>query len=49
VKARLQENGYQAHSALTIAEVKESLYQAGRINEAQFKAIAESAKFLTMN
>ena len=41
VKARLQENGYQAHSALTIAEVTESLYQAGRINEAQFRAIAE--------
>ena len=41
VKERLQENGYQAHSALSIAEVTETLYQAGRINEAQFKAIAE--------
>jgi uridine monophosphate synthetase len=40
VKEKLRKNGYQAHSALTIAEVTETLYQAGRINEAQFRAIA---------
>jgi uridine monophosphate synthetase len=41
VKEKLREQGYRAHSALTIAEVTDTLYQAGRINEAQFKAIAE--------
>jgi uridine monophosphate synthetase len=40
VKDRLRENGYRAHSVLTIAEITETLYQAGRINEEQFKALA---------
>ncbi len=40
VKDRLSANGYQAHSVLTISEITETLYQAGRINEAQFKALA---------
>jgi uridine monophosphate synthetase len=40
VKDRLKENGYQAHSVLTISEVTETLYQAGRIGEEQFKALA---------
>jgi uridine monophosphate synthetase len=42
VKDRLKANGYQAHSVLTISEITETLYQAGRINEEQFKALAES-------
>ena len=40
VQEKLRENGYRAHSALTIAEVTETLYQAGRINEAQFSSIS---------
>jgi uridine monophosphate synthetase len=41
VKEKLREQGYRAHSALTIAEITDALYQAGRINEAQFRAIAK--------
>jgi uridine monophosphate synthetase len=41
VKDRLKTNGYQAHSVLTISEITETLYQAGRINEQQFQALAE--------
>jgi uridine monophosphate synthetase len=40
VKEKLQNHGYQAHSVLTIAEVTETLYQAGRINSTQYQAIA---------
>ena len=42
VKDRLRENGYRAHSVLTISEITETLYQAGRINEEQFRAISSS-------
>jgi uridine monophosphate synthetase len=42
VKDRLQENGYRAHAVLTISEITETLYQAGRINEEQFLALAET-------
>lgn len=42
VKDRLRENGYRAHSVLTISEITETLYQAGRINEEQFRALASS-------
>jgi len=41
VKDRLKENGYQAHSVLTISEITETLYEAGRINEEQFQAFVE--------
>jgi uridine monophosphate synthetase len=41
VKDKLRENGYQAHAVLTISEIKETLYAAGRINEEQFKAFAK--------
>lgn len=41
VKDRLRANGYQAHSVLKISEITEILYQAGRIDEEQFKALAE--------
>ena len=42
VKDRLRENGYHAHAVLTISEITETLYQAGRINEEQFIALAEA-------
>ncbi len=42
VKDRLQENGYRAHAVLIISEITETLYQAGRINEEQFRALASS-------
>ncbi|MEH2419670.1 MAG: bifunctional orotidine-5'-phosphate decarboxylase/orotate phosphoribosyltransferase [Nostoc sp.] len=42
VKDRLQENGYRGHAVLTISEITNTLYQAGRISEEQFLAFAES-------
>ena len=42
VKDRLRENGYRAHSVLKISEITETLYQAGRIDEEQFKTFAET-------
>lgn len=41
VKDRLLDNGYRGHSVLGISEITETLYEAGRINEEQFKAFAE--------
>jgi uridine monophosphate synthetase len=41
VKDRLQENGYRAHSVLTISEITQTLYQAGRIDEEQFQLLTE--------
>ena len=41
VKDRLKANGYRAHSVLTISEITETLYQAGRINDEQLQAFAE--------
>lgn len=42
VKDRLKENGYQAHAVLTISEITETLYQAGRITKEQFAALTEA-------
>jgi uridine monophosphate synthetase len=42
VKDRLKANGYQAHSVLTISEVIETLYQAGRISETEIQVFAEA-------
>ena len=42
VKDRLRENGYQAHAVLTISEITETLYAAGRITEEQFKTLVET-------
>jgi len=42
VKDRLHQNGYRAHSVLTLSEITETLHQAGRINDEQLKAFAES-------
>jgi len=41
VKDRLKENGYRGHSVLSISEITDILYQAGRINEEQYKVLAE--------
>jgi uridine monophosphate synthetase len=42
VQDRLHANGYRAHTVLTISEVIETLYQAGRISEAQLKMFSET-------
>ncbi|AFZ31712.1 orotate phosphoribosyltransferase [Gloeocapsa sp. PCC 7428] len=42
VKDRLRQNGYRAHSVLTLSEITETLYKAGRINDKQLKAFEES-------
>ena len=41
VKDRLKANGYQAHAVLTISDITETLYEAGRINQEQYQALAE--------
>ncbi|HEY9692780.1 MAG TPA: bifunctional orotidine-5'-phosphate decarboxylase/orotate phosphoribosyltransferase [Oculatellaceae cyanobacterium] len=41
VKDRLRSNGYRAHAILTISEITQTLYEAGRIDEAQFRAFDE--------
>jgi uridine monophosphate synthetase len=42
VKDKLRENGYSAHAVLTISEITEALYQAGRISEEQFSDLMEN-------
>ncbi|MFN6514946.1 MAG: bifunctional orotidine-5'-phosphate decarboxylase/orotate phosphoribosyltransferase [Nostoc sp. CreGUA01] len=42
VKDRLQQNGYRGHAVLTISEITNTLYQAGRINDEQFLAFNEN-------
>ncbi len=42
VKDRLQQNGYRGHAVLTISEITNTLYQAGRINDQQFLAFNEN-------
>ena len=37
VKDRLKQNGYRAHSVLTISEITETLYAAGRITSEQYQ------------
>jgi uridine monophosphate synthetase len=39
VKDKLKEKGYQAHSVLSISEITETLYEAGRINEQQYRSL----------
>jgi uridine monophosphate synthetase len=41
VKDKLQQNGYRGHAVLTLSEITNTLYQAGRINEEQFLAFSE--------
>lgn len=42
VKDKLRANGYRPHSVLTISEITETLYQAGRINEEQFQSLIQT-------
>lgn len=42
VKDRLRQQGYRAHSVLSISEITQTLYQAGRIDEAQFQVFQDS-------
>ncbi len=41
VKDRLKASGYCAHSVLTISEITQTLYEAGRIDDEQFKVFRE--------
>jgi uridine monophosphate synthetase len=41
VKDKLKASGYSAHSVLTISEITKTLYEAGRIDEEQFKVFGE--------
>lgn len=41
VKDRLRKNGYQAHSVLSISEITQTLYEAGKINSEQYQAFKE--------
>ena len=38
VKNRLAENGYRAHSVLSISQITETLYESGRINQEQYNS-----------
>ncbi|WP_017297890.1 bifunctional orotidine-5'-phosphate decarboxylase/orotate phosphoribosyltransferase [Nodosilinea nodulosa] len=42
VKDRLRQQGYRAHSVLSISEITQTLYQTGRIDEGQFQAFQDS-------
>jgi uridine monophosphate synthetase len=41
VKDRLADNGYRAHSVLSISEITDTLYEAGRINQEQYSSFKE--------
>lgn len=41
VKTRLKQNGYRAHSVLTISQVTKALHQAGRITDSQLAAFTD--------
>ncbi len=38
VRERVAQKGYRVHAALTLAEITQTLYQAGRIKESEFNA-----------
>ncbi len=38
-KESLQESGYRGHAVLTLSEISETLYEAGRIDSEQFQAL----------
>ena len=42
VKDRLADNGYRAHSVLSISEITETLYQSDRINREQYQSFLEN-------
>ena len=41
VMDRLKSNGYKGHAVLTMTEIAETLFEAGRLTEAQFQALTE--------
>ena len=41
VKDRLADNGYRAHSVLSISEITDTLYEAGRIDRQQYAAFKD--------
>ncbi|ACK70108.1 orotate phosphoribosyltransferase [Gloeothece citriformis PCC 7424] len=41
VKDKLKNNGYNAYSVLSISEITQTLYEAGRINEQQYHSLTE--------
>jgi uridine monophosphate synthetase len=41
VKKRLANNGYRAHSVLSISEITDTLYESGRINQEQYNSFQE--------
>jgi len=41
VKDYLKSQGYRAHSVLTISEINQTLYEAGRISEEQYKILKQ--------
>lgn len=41
MKDKLKENGYSGHSVLTISEIVNTLYEAGRINQQQLLAFQQ--------
>lgn len=43
VENTLAQNGYQAHAVLTLSEINQTLYNAGRLSEAQFQALSSEA------
>ena len=42
VRAKIQAHGYQAHAVFTLSEISQTLYQTGRITEAQYGTIAHT-------
>ncbi len=44
VKGTLQEQGYHAHAVVTLQEMVETLYEAGRMTEEQYNAFSEHEK-----
>lgn len=41
VKQRLADNGYRAHSVLSISEITDTLYQAGRLDDEQYASFQQ--------
>jgi uridine monophosphate synthetase len=44
VRHKISMQGYQTHAVLTLSEIGQTLYQAKRISEAQFKAVSHLTK-----
>ena len=41
VKDRLEQNGYRGHAVLTISEISQTLYEAGRLSSEQMKVLSK--------